>query len=112
MKKINLIFYGLGFKNFFQANIRVFDQCNNIVFSGTTYNGKLELCLRKNMAYRLYAESCGEFINTAFYVKDDYCNYKFYFSRAIPVNDEEPITLLLTDYYYNLPIEKGEIIFG
>ena len=111
MKNITLNFCGLGYGKYFQAYVEIYDENNNIVFNGMTFNGKLNLFLKLDTSYRVFAQSCGEYVNSTFYVKDNYNNYKFYFNRCIQEN-ENTITLLLTDYYYNLPIEKGEIILG
>ena len=111
MKKITLNFYGLGYGCCLQALVKIYDQYGKLVFNGKTYNGKIEVCLKSNNAYRVFAQSCGNFINTAFYVSNNYSNYSFYFNRVLQEN-ENTVTFLLTDYYYNLPIKKGEIILG
>ena len=109
MKKISIILYGLGVGNFFQANIKIFDQNNNLILNTTTYNGRIDVYLKENETYRVCAYSCGETINKVIYVDCIYDKYSFYFSRVLNNNT---ITFLLTDYYYNLPIKKGEILFG
>jgi len=111
MKKITLFFHGLGYEDFFQAYVKIYDQNNNIIFNGVTCSGKIKVSLELNKVYRIFAHSCGKIINTVFYVKGDYCCYNFCFNRVMS-NKKNTVTLLLTDYYYNLPIEKGEIILG
>lgn len=105
MKEIK--FLGLGYNEFYQAKIKICDLNNNKIFEGKTYNGKIKICLKENNIYKLKAVSLNEKINTYFYVsKKDI--YVFAFDRTkIPIN--RIITFLLTDYYYNLPIGKGEL---
>lgn len=111
MKDVTLKFYGLGYNNINQADVLIYDICDNQVFEGITYNNLLTIKLCKNDFYRLIAKSLDEEINIVFYVgiNNDYC---FRFPRSIFENDiDKSITFLLTDYYYdNLPIERGEII--
>ena len=108
---ITLNFLGLGYNNINQADVLIYDICDNQVFEGITYNNLLTIKLCKNDFYRLIAKSLDEEINIVFYVgiNNDYC---FRFPRSIFENDiDKSITFLLTDYYYdNLPIERGEII--
>ncbi|MBQ2639400.1 MAG: hypothetical protein IJF92_01355 [Bacilli bacterium] len=109
MKKIKLIFTGLGYNNRFQAYTKIYNSNNKLIYEGKTYNGELELCLKKNNCYRLEAISKDEIIDIWFYVNKTRKCYLFKFRRSIIENN--PITFLLTDYYYsNLPIEKGELI--
>lgn len=97
MKKIIIVFNN-------NAYVNIYD-CNNLVFEGVTCNNKIELCLEECKAYRLEAISNNIKLVTSFYVN---CNniYRFSFIN----NDNNPITFLLTDYYYNLPIERGELL--
>ena len=107
MKEITIRFNGLGCNKYYQANILIYDDFNNLVYSGQTYNGEIKLKLLKNKVYKMYADSLNEKLIISFYVKDNniYC---FSFERnVIRINS---IIFLLTDYYYNLPIERGELI--
>ena len=108
MKKIKIKFFGLGYKNNNQANILIYDECN-LIYSGQTYNGELEINLNRNKIYRICAYVEDEMIDGVIYTnKDIHC---FSFNRSlIKVQEGRPITFILTDYYYNLPIEKGELI--
>ena len=105
MKDINIKFLGLGYNDFYQAYIEIYDLDNNLIYKGYTYNGKLIISLCKNKIYKLKAKSLNETMCVYLYNKD---NYVFIFNRA-KFNYSRIITFLLTDYYYNLPIEKGEI---
>lgn len=108
MKKIIIRFLGLGYNEFYQANIKIYDLDNNLIYKGTTYNGKTKLCLKENHAYKLIAKSLNETIHTCFYVSN-INEYLFIFNWA-KYNQNRRVTFLLTDYYYNnLPIEKGEL---
>lgn len=103
MKEIVFKFIGLGWKNYHQANIQILDN-NSIIYNEKTYNGKINLCLEKNKAYTLIARLNNRVIRKVFLV-DDKTN-KFIFSFY----NYRIITFLLKDYFYNLPIEKGELI--
>lgn len=107
MKEIKLKFLGLGYNEFYQANIVIYDSSDNLIYEGITYNGELEICLDANEAYKINAYSLNEIINTYFYVSN-LDNYIFIFDRAKFIKNQK-IIFLLTDYYYNLPIEKGEL---
>ena len=110
MKKINLIFPGLGYRNINQALVYVYDKNNNLILNEETYNGKVDICLNKNEFYMIKAISKNEKIKTIVYINenDKYCIP--FASSYICNNNLNTITLLLTDYNYdNLPIEKGMI---
>ena len=103
MRKVNLKFIGLGYNNYYQACIKIYDKCNNLIFEDKTYNGIVSVELEENEVYRLIADSCRNRLNIVFFVnecRDCYC-FNFQNNRII--------TFLLRDFYYNLPIEKGEI---
>lgn len=93
MKKIKLIFNK-------KTLVYIYNLKNELVFEGQTCFNEIEICLKKHNVYRLVAISNYQKIITSFYVVND--KYKFYFNN--------PITFLLTDYYYNLPIERGELL--
>lgn len=105
--KVKLKFNGLGINNKNQANILIYDNFGNLIYNGQTYNGILNICLNENCVYHLIANSCSDKIDTYFYVNN--YEYIFNFKRSL-IKQNNSITLLLTDYYYNLPIEKGELI--
>lgn len=105
--KVKLIFLGLGIKNNYQANILIYDSFGNLIYSGQTYNGMLNICLNKNGLYRLKAYINNDEIDKYLYINNN--KYIFCFNRSLLYLNNS-ITLLLTDYYYNLPIEKGELI--
>ena len=107
IKKIKLIFSGVGINNLYQANVKIYDENNKLIFNGQTYNGKLEIYLKENKLYKVESEFINEKIFKCIYVFNTY-TYVFYFKNSVLEN--RTITLLLTDYYYNLPVEKGEII--
>lgn len=94
MKKIRLKFLNAN-----KVYVKIFD-CNYIVYEGLVCNEK-ELCLEESKAYKITAISNNTKLVTSFYVNDNN-NYYFNLNRII--------TLLLRDYYYNLPIERGELI--
>ena len=106
MKEITLIFNGLGYYKYCQANILLYDNLNNLIYNGQTYNGKLKLKVEKNTIYKMIAYIDNEMIEKYIYtINNKYC---FSFNRNIIKYN--PITFILTDYYYNLPIERGELI--
>ena len=103
MKKLK--FYGLGYNDINQANIKIYNK-NSLIYCGKTYNNELIINLKECNIYKLIATSENEIITAYFYVSNRY-EYYFVFNSII----YNPITFLLTDYYYdNLPIERGELI--
>lgn len=108
MKEIKLKFIGLGYSNFYQAGVKIYNN-NILVYKGKTYNNELIICLNVNTLYKLVAISMDEVVETYFYVSSDY-EYVFAFNRGTYKANNRSITFLLTDYYYNLPIERGEMI--
>ena len=106
MKNVKLKFYGLGYNEYFQATICIYDD-NKLIYDGQTYNGLLCICLGQNKKYKIIAKSLNEALIRYIYV-DNIDNYYFFFNRSL-INTM-PITFTLKDYYYNLPIERGELI--
>lgn len=103
--KIKLKFIGLGINNNYQAKIKIYDNNNCLIIDDYTYNGQLVVNVKHNKVYRLEARFYNEVIITSIYSnKYEYC---YIFNHALYV---PRVTLSLIDYYYNLPIEKGEII--
>ena len=110
MKKIKIKFFGLGYNDLYQADVFVYDDKGNLIYNGKTYNSKIVLELKCNRVYKLVAIYCNDVISVPFYVLND-CEYNFLFNRAQINLNNDSITFLLTDYYYNnLPIERGEMI--
>lgn len=107
MKEIYLRFVGLGYNNINQACIFVYDSNNNLIIKKESYNGYIKVCLKTNKIYRVYVCSLNEVINKYFYVNNYNINYIFAFNRSIINQNSKVYTFLLTDYYYNLPIERG-----
>lgn len=103
MKETIIRFSGLGYHNYYQANIFIYDSLNKLIYSKKTYNGmiKIKLC---NKLYRVVAKIPNEIIDTYIYGNGNYC---LNFKRG-SINNI--ITFILKDYYYNLPIERGKII--
>ena len=107
MSEIKIKFLGLGYKNMNQANIYIYDELKKLIYSGQTYNGELIIKLKKNKIYKICAYTNDEIINNIIYTnKNIYC---FSFNRSL-IRLSRTITFILTDYYYNLPIERGELI--
>ena len=106
MQKVLLVFIGTGYLNYYQVNIEIYSSCNELVFRGRTFNGKIELFLEEKKGYCLRATLGNVVMCIPFYVNRS--SYVFSFSKML----NEPITFLLTDYHYdNLPIMKGVLSF-
>ncbi len=114
MKKINIRFLGTGYNNFYQANVKIFDNRNKLVYKKHTYNGKLTVCLKENCYYRVIANLNNQVIKTIIYVNKCKCNYEFaFYNCCLNNNVDNNVTFLLTDYYYSdLPIERGNLILN
>ena len=112
MKKINLIFPGLGYRDINQASIYVYDKNGNLLLNKKSYNGRIEICLDTKQIYIVKAISNYETVNASIYV-NSFDNYNIAFPSSYVCNnsnDDNTITFLLTDFNYdNLPIEKGLI---
>lgn len=100
---IKIIFYGLGYNEFYQANVKIYDQNKNLIINKNTYNNKIEINLKKNKIYHLIAKTCNKTISTYIYTNNNIFIFNFQNNRRI-------ITFSLRDYFYNLPIERGYLI--
>jgi len=107
--EVILKFIGVGYNNLYQAFVKIYDEDNNLIYKGYSYNGEIKIILDMNKAYRIEAFFYGEIIKTSFYV-DNTKIFNFIFNHMI-YKPNRTITFLLTDFYYeNLKIEKGEMI--
>ena len=105
MRNVILKFLGVGYNDYYQADVIVYNKFGNSVFNGQTYNGEINILLNTNQLYLLKATFLNYCICKCFIVKDK-CKYVFCFNNILP----NTTTFLLTDYYYyNLPIETGEL---
>ena len=101
-----LKFIGTGYNNKYQAKIKIFFK-NKKIFEGITYNGEIQVELKENNIYKIEARIFNETIKTYLYVSKK-CKYVFLFTHSLITNT---VTISLVDFYYNLPIEKGEMTF-
>ena len=101
-----LKFIGTGYNDKNQATVKIYNN-NKKIFEGTTYNGIIKIDLKENELYKIKATFLNETIKTNLYITKK-CKYTFIFTHAI--YNPRTITISLVDLYYNLPIEKGEII--
>ena len=107
MKFVKLKFMGTGYKDKYQAYVKVLDN-QDIIYEGYTNNGYVELCLKKRKCYKVIAYLCNKYLKSSFLVTKSHEVYIFSFYDNFPILRK--ITFLLTDYYYkNLPIQKGEL---
>ena len=108
MKDINLIFIGAGYNNFYQAQVKIYDN-DQLICCKNSYNGRINLCLESNKVYKTHIKTINNYIITSFYVND--FNNNYYFNINCNYIKNRIITFLLTDYNYdNLKIGKGELI--
>ena len=103
--KVNIKFIGLGYYSKYQANVKIYSD-NCLIYDCDTYNGQISIDLTPHNIYRIESNFFNEKIIR--YILVNRCEYIFVFNHAI--YNRNTITFLLRDYYYNLPIEKGEII--
>ena len=97
MKKIKIKFNR-------DAYICIYNYDNDLIFNGNTYNNEIELCLEECNVYKIIATSNYQRLVTSFFINNNDI-YRFGFNTF-----NNTITFLLTDYYYNLPIERGELL--
>lgn len=102
---LKLKFFGLGARNAYQASVKLFSH-GKLVFDGMTYDGKICIDNLHDDLYFLEATFLNEKIKTPIYLSCD--NYCFFFEHSYFSN--RIITFTLLDYFYNLPIEEGELI--
>lgn len=96
-----LRFIGTGYNNFYQAYIKIFN--DELVYEGKTYNGKINVCLKEGL-YKIEVYFLKKQIFYLFISKNK--TYTLILDNAL----YKTITISLVDFYYNLPIERGEII--
>ena len=95
-----LRFIGTGYNNYYQANIKIYN--DELIYEGTTYNGKLDVCLEEGI-YKIEVYFLKK--QTFYLYVSKNKTYTFILDNAL----YKTITISLVDFYYNLPIEKGEI---
>ena len=106
IKNVIIRFLGPGVNDTYQAYVNVYDEYNNLIFKGYTYNSILEINLCFNKIYKIEAIFLNERIQKNIYINNNI--YVIPFSTGFNISKS---SFLLTDYYYdNLPIERGEII--
>ena len=110
MQKIKLRFLGTGYNNCNQVHVRIYDMCNRKVVDKWSYNGSINVCLKRCEYYKIIAILNNKIINTIIYTNK--CFYEFAFYNCCN-NQVNQITFSLTDYYYSdLPIERGNLILN
>lgn len=108
--KIKIKIFGLGYNDYYQASILIYDINNNLIMSKKTYNGVIEVKLKRNNLYKLVIQAPNEIKEKNIYIGKNNCYCFFLKSNLININNQT-ITFQLTDYFYdNLKIERGEII--
>ena len=101
--KRTINFLGVGNNKLCQANVKLYCKGKKI-FEGRTCNGKISIELPPNQGFRLLATYCGMVINTSIYTNT--CKYTFSFNQI----STNTVIFSLRDEYYNIPIERGQII--
>ena len=107
MKKIKIKFYGLGYNDKYQAYLKIYDNKDNLIFEGKTYNSEIDVLLKPCLLYKMSIKTYNENFKIYFYTNQD--EFAIFLMNNI-INISRTITFLLTDYYYNLPIERGDLI--
>ena len=91
------------------VNILLYDIDDNLIYSGQTSCGYLDVFLKPYQVYKLVSTISCDSLNNSFYV-DDRRIYYFMFP-SLKINNSNSVTFYLTDYFYpGMPIERGEII--
>lgn len=114
MKNIKIRFLGVGYNEYCQPFVCVYDECNNLIYEGCAYNACISIDACVGSLYRVVAKTNNSRIFGAFYVNCRENLYTLAFPNAFyeaEEEEEEIVTFRLTDYYYeSLPIERGEIL--
>ena len=109
--RIKLRFIGTGINDFYQARVKIYDKNHNLLKDGYTYNGLIYFTAHNKEIYIIKVNFINIIINIPLYINNK-CKYEFYLSNNRKT-EFNLITFLLTDSnYLNLPIKKGEIIYG
>ncbi len=111
MKRIKIIFSGVGCSSRYQVFVKIYDVNNILVFSGYTHKGFIIAELEVGEVYSIIATSYNDKLSGSFYLSKNKDKYYFVLPSSIHEDNLNTITFLLTDYNYdNLPIERGELI--
>ena len=101
--KVKIKYLGLGYKDNYQAKIKVYDG-NTLIYEDLTYNGEILLNLKCNHIYTIESIFYNAHLFNTIYTNNN-C-YIFTFKH----NTLDVITFNVIDYYYDLKIERGELI--
>ncbi len=107
MNNVTFYFNGVTNNPLYQVKVNIYDN-NKLICSGTTKNGCICFCLVNNKAYIIEARLLGYYLCTSFYVNNNINN--LYFNINCNYINNRIITFKLTDSFYNMPIESGELI--
>ena len=98
MRNVNIYINGY----YRSLNVLIIDNCNNLILNTKTCKNKINVCLKESCSYKIVINYSNNILISTFIVNNKNNNFHFYLPNNL-------ITLNLKDYYYNLPIEKGEI---
>ena len=107
MQNIKFKILGTGYNQYYQAKVKIYNN-NCLIKEGITYNGIIYFCLEKNKTYKVVIT-----LYNSKSISTIYTNKNIFVFSLCNCIKNRLLTFLLTDSnYMNLPIEKGELIFG
>ena len=89
--------------------MKIYDDCNNLIYEGYSYDGEIKLLLEYGKVYRLESFFLNEIVNNFLLITNE--NIYIFVLNNIIYNPKNTVTFYLTDFYYKgLKIEKGELL--
>ena len=109
--KITLRFIGLGYRDSYQARVKIYNKNHELLIDDITYNGTITFKGCNKEIYIIKVNYFNGFVNIPLYINNQY-TYEFILFKN-QTEKTRLITFLLTDAnYLGLYIKKGEIIYG
>lgn len=106
IKNITIKVLGLGNNKNIQAKIYIYSN-NKCIYECITNNAVINIELCNNEVYKIKAILLNQKIEKIIFI-NNYTN--IYYLTFNLFKQQNNTFLLLKDYYYNLPIERGELI--
>ena len=104
---IEIKIIGVGYNNYYQPYIEIYDKDNKLLFNDYSYNGIIKVCLNKNKVYKIIIKLNNKVLKTSLFIdkcrKKYILNFNSFFIRKVTFQLED-------SNYKNLKIMKGEII--
>ena len=108
LKNIKIRILGTGINDACQVCVSIFNSCGDLVYEGLTYNGCIYVNLCACEGYIITIRGCVINKREVFYV-DKYTSSYTFNTYELNSGVQNVVTFQLLDFFYNLPIMKGEL---